>query len=73
MPTTEYKVFGEKWEPLLTMLALFIPLPLPQCKYQPDYIINGWGLGYSAAFTSIKIPLGWIIVAISYLTHLIFF
>lgn len=67
----EYKVYRGRLEPILTLLALFLPMPIGAGEYTPDYIVNGWGFSYCIALTRWKIPLGWIIILISVVTNLI--
>ena len=64
MSIQKYKTI-KKYQTIMTLLALFIPMPLAQCEYTPDFVIKGWGFGYTIAVTEWKIPLGWIMIIIS--------
>jgi hypothetical protein len=59
----EYKVLNwGKFQVILTIIALFIPMPI--MRFTPDYGIMGYGFGYSIALNR-HIPLGWVIIAVT--------
>jgi hypothetical protein len=58
----EYKVFDfKKFSVVTPLLALFIPLPT--CKYDPDFSYKGYGFGATIAIS--KIPLGIIMIILA--------
>ena len=62
MPITELKTINapEYLEGIISLISLFIPLPI--CKYEADFVIKGWGFGSMISVTKYKIPLGLIMV-----------
>lgn len=64
MALPEFKTI-ERFDVLWSILGLFIPVPMSQGKYTPDYVVNGWGLSYTIAISKWRIPLGCIIILIA--------
>lgn len=63
MPIKEYKTFSDQYDYVLTFVGLFIPVPMSQAKYTPDFIIKDWGFGCTVGIN--KIPLGLIMIIIA--------
>lgn len=64
----EFKVIeNPRWEPVLALLGLFLPMPAHFAKYTPDYVVNGWGFSYTIAISRWKIPFGVIMIIIAIL------
>ena len=67
MPVKTYKILPEKYDKILIWIGLFIPVP--RDKYTPDFVIADWGFASTIGVN--KIPLGLIIVAISWLVKIL--
>jgi len=66
---TEYKTINlGKFQIILTLIGLFIPVPVE--KYNPDYLINGYGFAYTIALGR-HYPLMWIVVLVCVVVNLI--
>jgi hypothetical protein len=59
----EYKIIPNKYHKYLTLVALFIPMPM--FTQQPDFVIFGYGFGSSISIQ--KVPLGFIMLVIAIL------
>lgn len=64
MEIPEYKTLP-KYDYLWTFLGLFIPCPMSQCKYTPDFVIGDYGFGATIGIN--KIPIGLIIILLAIL------
>jgi hypothetical protein len=65
MPLVTYKTIKvpHYLQDLVTIIALFIPLPTE--KYTPDFAILEYGFASTIAITNMRLPLMWFVVAIA--------
>lgn len=63
MPLVEYKTikFPDYLQTLITIIGLFIPLPIE--KYTPDFTIAEYG--FASTISVKKIPLMWFVIIIA--------
>ncbi len=65
MPILEYKVLSHRYDTFLTLVGLFVPVPMSSAKHTPDFVIKGWGVASTVALTKYHIPLGVIMIIIA--------